>query len=335
MAKSQHDCLSRSMQEPIEETRTHGRFQAARTAARRIPFRKAPAPARAAKAVMASVAAAGIIGWTGTLPVLAQPADGPRTVPRLALHKQASLSSARPGQRFGYVLQVRNVGLVPAYRVKLADHMPAGLKVTKVRGPGCRTGGKTVNVTCRWRQVAYQHSVTVRIDVQVSPTAKGGSRLRNRAVLSHPDGRKVATHTVRIVPAKSARSESAAPKSDPDKPAPDKPASDKPASDKSQTRKPSAHKPHANESAGHKPHTSKSSAHTPAVDRPARHKPGHPNRPAPHKPIRDAEQLPQTGMPLTAQVSTGLALLLVGGIVCWRARRSQAESPPPQTDEPV
>ncbi|MFI0451471.1 hypothetical protein [Actinomadura sp. 6N118] len=320
MAKSQHDCLSRSMQEPMEETRTHRRFQAARMAARRIPFKKASSPARAAKAVMASVAAAGIIGWTGTLPVLAQPTDGPPTVSRLALHKQASLSSARPGQRFGYVVQVRNVGMVPAYRAKLTDHMPAGLKVTKVRGPGCRTGRKTVNVTCRWQQVAYRHSVTVRIDVQVSPTVKGGSRLRNRAVLTHPDGRKVATHTMRIVPAKSARSESTAPKSDPDKPAPDK----------SLTHKPSAHKSHAKESVAHKPATHKS-----AADRSAGHKPGHPNRPTSHKSTRNVEQLPKTGMPLTAQVSTGLALLLAGGIVCWRARRSQLESPLPQTDEPV
>ncbi|KAB2350113.1 DUF11 domain-containing protein [Actinomadura rudentiformis] len=385
MAKSQHDCLSRSMQEPIAEP-AHGPFQAARTAARRNPFRKAPGPAKAAKVVMASLAAAGMIGLTGAMPALAQPADGPRTAPRLSLSKQASLSSARPGQRFRYVLRVRNVGMVPAYRVKLTDHVPAGLKVTKVRGPRCRTGGKASDVTCSWRQVAYRRSVTVRIDVQVSPTAKSGSRLRNRAVLTHPDGRKVATHTLRIIPAKSTRSESAAPKSDPDKPAPNKPESDQPAADKpaadkpasekpgtdrpdsqkprphkpltngSEAHNPKAHKPAADRPAGHKPAGRKPAAdrpakhkpaghkpaghkpagHKPAGHKPAGHKPDHPRSPAsPKQPARDAEQLPQTGMPMAAPVGTGLALLLVGGIACWRARRSQPASPSPQTDEPA
>ncbi|MFG2005015.1 hypothetical protein ACGFNU_38310 [Spirillospora sp. NPDC048911] len=310
MAKSKHHSSSKLMQGPTGEPETPGeRCQIVCKAARRI----ATSRAAGARMMLAGVAAVWVVGAAGTLPASAQPADGPPTLPRLSMQKQASLSSARPGQRFSYVLRVRNVGLVPAYGVKLADHMPAGLNVTKVRGPGCR--GKATAVSCRWKQIGYRRSISVRVAVRVSPSAKGSGRLRNRAVLTYLGGRKAASHTLRLLPLKPAPPKLAAPNNDPQKPAVHKPAAHKPAA-----HKPVAHKPVAHRPAAHKPLAHKPAAH----------------EPAPHRPRDAAEKLPHTGMSLltlAALVTTGVTLLLAGAIICWRTRRSRSAASPPEADE--
>ncbi|MGK5552457.1 hypothetical protein ACSNOI_12665 [Actinomadura kijaniata] len=113
----------------------------------------------------------------------AAPADGAPTPPRLKVSKRVSDRTPLPGQRITYTVVIRNVGLVPAYNVRLTDHLPAGVSATGARARGCRAAKAVVR--CRWAHLRYRGSLTVAIAAVVDKKARPGKRLTNTAVLTY------------------------------------------------------------------------------------------------------------------------------------------------------
>lgn len=122
------------------------------------------------------------------------PADGPPTPPRLALSKKTPTPKARPKGTAAFTITVRNVGMVPAFGVRLSDAMPKGLKLTSVKGRGCRA--QAGRVVCRWRSVPYRSSRTVAVRARVDASARPGRHLVNTAVLRYAHRRAAARAVV-------------------------------------------------------------------------------------------------------------------------------------------
>ncbi|MQY03674.1 DUF11 domain-containing protein [Actinomadura macrotermitis] len=144
-------------------------------------FFKDPAR-RAARRSAAALAGVAVFTFGGVPAWAAVPADGPPTPPRLTLTKHASKAKVRPNEKVGYTLTVRNVGMVPAFNVRLTDRLPAGLEV--VTAPrGCAKSA--AQVSCHWRSVAYRKSITLHLTAKVKADTKPQRKLTNKARLSY------------------------------------------------------------------------------------------------------------------------------------------------------